>query len=132
MSLPGIASVVFGLAFIAFGVAHELTWFRRRRGAAVKGVVVEIIKDHSPSEYQGEGGPYYYPRIEYSIGSETRCFVSKYGTGNPAPVGTFVDVLVSSESKDAEVLTSGNRLICSVIPIAFGLLYIVTGFGIRP
>jgi hypothetical protein len=128
MSLPAIAFVVFGLAFIAFGVAHELTWCRRRGGAAVKGVVVEIIKDHSPSE----GGPYYSPRIEYSIGSETRCFVSKYATGNPAPVGTFVDVLVLSEGKEAEVLTSGNRLIFSLIPIAFGLLFIVTGFGIRP
>lgn len=94
----------------------------------MKGVVVEIIKDHSPSE----GGPYYSPRIEYSIGSETRCFVSKYATGNPAPVGTFVDVLVLSEGKEAEVLTSGNRLIFSLIPIAFGLLFIVTGFGIRP
>lgn len=128
MSLPAIAFVVFGLAFIAFGVVHELTCFRRRGGVAVKGVVVEIILDHSPSE----GGPYYSPKIEYSIGEETRSFVSKYGTCAPAPVGTFVDVLVSSEGKEAEVVRSGNRLIFSVIPFAFGLLFIVTGFRILP
>ncbi len=128
MSLLAIAFVVFGLAFIALGVAHEFTWFRRRGGVAVKGVVVEIIKDHAPSE----GGACYSPKIEYSIGEETRCFVSKYGASVPIPVGTLVDVLVSSEGKEPEVLTSGNRLIFSVIPIAFGLLFIVAGFGIRP
>ncbi len=94
----------------------------------MKGVVVETIIDRSPSE----GGPYYHPKIEYSIGEETRCFVSKYGASAPAPVGTWVDVWVSSEGREAEVLTSANRLVFSVIPLAFGWLFIVTGFGIRP
>ena len=94
----------------------------------VTGIIVEIIKDHTPSE----GGPYYHPKIEYSIGVETNNFVSKYGNGSPAAVGTPVDVLLSSEGKDPEVLTAGNRLLFSVIPIGFGLMFIVTGFGIRP
>jgi hypothetical protein len=128
MSLPSIAFIVFGLGCIAFGATHELTWFRRRRGVVVTGIIVEIIKDHTPSE----GGPSYHPKIEYSIGVETNNFVSKYGNGSPAAVGTPVDVLLSSEGKDPEVLTAGNRLLFSVIPIGFGLMFIVTGFGIRP
>jgi hypothetical protein len=128
MSPPSIAFIVFGLACIALGVAHELTWLRRRGGVVVKGVIVEIIMDPSPSE----GGPYYHPKIEYSIGEEAHDFVSKYGTSAPAAVGTPVAVLLSSEGKEPEVLTAVNRLLFSVIPFAFGLLFIVVGLGMQP
>ncbi len=94
----------------------------------VTGIIVEVIKDHTPSE----GGPYYHPKIEYSIGEVTHDFVSKHGNGAPAALGTPVDVLLSSEGKEAEVVTSGNRFVFSVIPFAFGLLFIAAGFGIRP
>lgn len=127
MSLPGIAFVVFGLACVALGGAHEFTWFRRRGGLVVKGLVVEIVEDRTPSE----GGSFCRPRIEYSIGGETRDFVSTYGSVDAEAVGTHVDVLLSSDGKDAEVLNSRNRLLFSVIPLAFGLLFIVVGFGIR-
>jgi hypothetical protein len=127
MSLPSIAFIAFGLACIAFGLAHELNWFRRRGGIVVTGIIVEIIKDHTPSE----GGPYYHPKIEYSIGEETHDFVSKYGNGAPAVVGTPVDVLLSSEGKEPEIVTAMNRLLFSVIPFVFGLVFIVIGFGIQ-
>jgi hypothetical protein len=92
MSPPSIAFIVFGLACIALGVAHELTWLRRRGGVVVKGVIVEIIMDPSPSE----GGPYYHPKIEYSIGEEAHDFVSEYGTR--APDGMLAKGFVTSAS----------------------------------
>jgi len=92
----------------------------------VKGRIVEFVEDRTPSE----GGPSFQPRVEYTIGGETRVFVSTYGSGDPEAVGALVDVLLSADGKAAEVLNSRNRWLFSVIPFVFGLLFIVVGFGI--
>ena len=122
-----IGFMALGCIFIIFGVAHEFTWFRRRGGVIVKGCVIDNIE--SPS---GEVGTAYCPVVEYISDGITLSFVSKYGSNAPLTKGASIDVLISKLSKEPEVYTFSNRVLFTVVPILFGLLFVLVAIGIRP
>jgi len=125
MNLAAFSFSAFGVACAALGVAHEFTWWKRRHGKVVTGIVFGTVEDFS-CESKG-----YFPEVEYVLDGEVRRFVSKYGGMEPKANGTAVDVLVSATGTNAEVLTPCNRLLFTVLPIIFGLLFFLTGLGIK-
>jgi hypothetical protein len=128
MHLVGtIGFILFGCAAVICGVAHEWLWQRRSKGTIIKGVVVGNVAD-----FGGESGPTYAPEIEYTTRGESRRFVSAYERGEPLPEGETVDVLLSPHSQGAEHYTAGTRWMFTIVPLLFGLVFILVGVNIKP
>ena len=119
--------IIAGILMLAFGVAHEWTWRKRKNGRIEKGKVVGSIKELSDCT------EYFHPEIEFESMGSTYKFTSKYGEAyKPIEVGTKVDVLVPADPRDAEHYTAGNRILFTYVSIIFGIIFVLVGTVIKP
>ncbi|WP_269539046.1 DUF3592 domain-containing protein [Cerasicoccus fimbriatus] len=118
--------IIAGILMLAFGIAHEWTWRKRKSGRKQKGKVVGSIKELSDCT------EYFHPEIEFESMGSTYKFTSKYGEPyKPIEVGTEVDVLVPSNPYDAEHYTTGNRMLFTGVSIIFGIIFVLVGAAIK-
>lgn len=122
-----IGGVAAGLALVSLGLFHEIRWQRRlARWARTHGTVVGSVVDQS--DYPES----YFPEIEYEVEDETRRFVSKYGSKRSPMIGSQVSILFDPAGTGAEQLESSNRWIWTIVPVLFGVFFIVVGVSSKP
>lgn len=88
------------------------------------GKVIAMEKRTTPAgNSKKEGGPMYYPVIEYIGKGNILTFTAKTGSGRPAyEIGEKVDVLYSYDKKDARLK--------SMVPIIAGLIFALVGLAL--
>ncbi|MDF1813700.1 MAG: DUF3592 domain-containing protein [Verrucomicrobiales bacterium] len=121
ISIIAFSIIGLGAICIIFGLAHEVTWMRRRGWLLSQGQVV----DH---EGDRKDGKVLYPVIEYHTELGSKSFVSKYGSGKPPQVGDVVQVAHHPSMLSQEHFSVSNRILFTVLSIASGLVVLSVGF----
>ncbi|MDB4669793.1 DUF3592 domain-containing protein [bacterium] len=131
-NMLGIAAVVFfvsfGAACIVLAVFHEVSWWKRRNWRRFVGRINGFDRESSDTQLS------FSPEIEYEIDGKTHTFTSKYGEGiTPSlSVGDEVHLLASPDGAHAEHYTAGNRIGFTLVPLAFGALFILVSLTMKP
>ena len=120
-----IGFITFGLAFIALGLCHEVTWLRRRAWRRESGVVIGFTEEWND-------GVSYFPEIQYEGPHGPSRFVSKYGSSTKPHLGDTVDLVVDQSGGSAERITATNRLLFTLVPIIFGVIFVLLGLSFKP
>lgn len=122
-----IGGIAVGLVLVSLGVFHEIRWQRRlARWVQTHGIIVGSVVDQS--DYPES----YFPEIEYKVEDEIRRFVSKYGSKHSPVIGSQVSILFDPTETGAEQLDPANRWIWTIIPVLFGVFFIVVGVNSKP
>jgi len=115
-----------GLVCIAVAVAHEFTWWKRRKWRKGQGIIVGF------TESRDSDGVSYYPEIQFEGPNGVTSFTSNYGSSEKPLLGRIVDIVKDESGNAGEQISMGNRLLFLLIPIPMGVLFIVAGWNIRP
>ena len=127
MHLIGVIGfIVFGVLALAVAVWHELTWWRRRRGTNGQDTIVGFSESHDAD------GVSYSPEIEYQGAEGSMRFISNYGSCRKPHIGSSVHLIINESGHSAEVAGASNRLLFTIIPILFGVIFIIIGANIKP
>ena len=117
--LANTVSLMVGACCFALACWHEWKWWGRSEWVRTTGEVVGI-------ELQGPEGDE-HPRISFSHDGRVQEFTSDYGgTGCPR-VGDSVTVIFDPVSLKAEHFSTGNRILFTIAPVVFGLLFSAIG-----
>lgn len=120
-----IVLLLMGLLFLLAGIA--LFWHQLQAliyFTLVNGKVVAIEKRTTPpTDSKKQGGPIYYPVIEYIVKGNKKTFTGSTGSSWPTrQIGESVTVLYSSQKDEARVK--------SLIPLIFGVIFGAVGIGL--
>jgi hypothetical protein len=127
MHLIGVIGfIVFGVLALSVAVWHELTWWRRRRGTNGQGTIVGFSESHDAD------GVSYSPEIEYQGVEGSVRFISNYGSVRKPHIGSSVHLIIDASGHSAEMISVSNRLIFTIVPILFGVIFILVGANIKP
>jgi hypothetical protein len=114
-------ALLAGCSCFALACWHEWKWWGRSKWVRTTGEVVGI-------ELQGSEGDE-HPRISFCQDGKIQEFTSDYGgTGCPR-VGDLVTVLFDPVTQKAEHFTTSNRVLFTIAPLAFGILFSVIGLA---
>lgn len=116
-----IICTVIGAFFIAFGIAHEYSWWQRRKWRLGRGIVVGFT---TRSDIDGT---FYYPEIEFEGRNSVVRFVSKYGSDNQPTLGNPIKLFIDEQSDAAEVVTMSTRFLGTVVPLVAGMIVLALG-----
>lgn len=117
--------IAFGVFLFAIALWHECTWWKRRRWTSSKGTIVGFSESYND-------GVSYHSEIEFTGASGNVTVVSHYGSGRKPEIGKVVDILISESGDVAEEVSVSNRVLFTIIPIAFGVICILLGSNIEP
>ena len=84
------------------------------------------------SESHDSDGVSYSPEIEYQGAEGSMRFISNYGSNRKPHIGSSVHLIIDASGHSAEVISVSNRLLFTIIPITFGVIFIIVGANIEP
>ncbi|MBK1853888.1 DUF3592 domain-containing protein [Verrucomicrobiaceae bacterium 5K15] len=118
-------AILVGAACLVLTGWHEWFWWRRSSWIKTSGTVSAI-------DLQG-ADMNKHPRITFQHEGKVQEFTSQYGGSTCPEAGECVTVLYDPETLKAEHFTLGNRLLFTLAPLAFGLMFTAIGVvGITP
>ena len=117
--------LAFGVSCLALALWHEFTWWKMRQWKEEEGTVVGFSKTY-------DDGDSYHPEIEFEGATGPTRFFSKYGSSKEPEVGQSVVLLVSKSREQAEELCLSNRLLFTIIPLLFGVVFIAVALTVEP
>ena len=79
-----------------------------------------------------DDGVCYHPEIEFEGANGLVRFVSVYGSGKKPSLGAEVDIVIDEDGQGGEQITVSNRTLFTVVPLLFGLLFILVGLNVEP
>ncbi|SKB02094.1 hypothetical protein SAMN02745166_03540 [Prosthecobacter debontii] len=121
-----IGFVAFGALAIVLAIAHEYTWWKRRGWRRRRGRIIGFTEDRD------NDGVTYNPKIQFEDALGLTTFVSKYGSGKQPIIGEEVDILIDESGDAGEQITPSNRILFTLMPMIFGLLFIMVGVTLEP
>ncbi len=118
--------IAAGIASGVFGIFHEWRWrVRLDKWMRTKGVIVGEVEGPFDADVS------YSPEIEFSFQGQPKRFVSRYGGSVRVILGTEVNVLYEASTGDAEEVSGLNRWLFTLVPLAFGILFLLLGSGMK-
>jgi hypothetical protein len=123
--IAAIFFIAFGVFLFSVALWHELTWWKRRRWICGRGTIVGFSESYND-------GVSYHPEIEFAGTSGNVRVVSNYGSGKKPEIGKVVDIIINESGDAAEKVGISNRVLFTVIPILFGIVFILVGANVQP
>ncbi|MFC7338182.1 DUF3592 domain-containing protein [Haloferula chungangensis] len=117
--LANTIALLVGISCFALAGWHERTWWVRAKWIRTTGEVVGITRQGSEDTE--------YPKISFVHDGRVHEFTSGYGGTGCSRIGDSVVVVVDPVTLKAEQVTTGNRVLFTIAPIAFGLLFSAIG-----
>lgn len=111
---------------ISLAVWHEYTWWKKRHWTQAEGIIIGF-KANRDSD-----GVSYNPEIEFKSGANQISFISIYGSGKKPTLGAKVEIFVDESGQLAEHYSFSNRMLFTLVPIIFGIIFITLGLNIEP
>lgn len=116
-----------GGAAIAFAVAHEFYWWKRKAWLPSIGIIKELKEEH-----WADGGPTYSAVIEFEVNGAIRSFDSQYGSGKKPGIGDRVPIVVSPAGNEAAEISQSHHILIPLAFCVFGVMCVLVGVNIKP
>lgn len=120
-TFANIVALLVGILCLAVACLHEWKWWGRMNWLKATGTVTGI-EEQGPENDE-------HAIISFLHDGEIHEFTSEYGGSGCPKVGEMVKVLYHPETMSAEHLNSGNRLLFTIAPLFFGIIFCALGIA---